>query len=1145
MFKSIRIICIISLILISRSFAKTIYVPVDISKQCTAANYDEVAGDKKGGWTDQGPGNDFSNLPVGKQVFNDIPFNILSAEENDGKNCIVLNIDEFVPDFVKNIKVQRSNVKNIYFLHASAYNGNVGDSGKYVMNFRYSGKEYEERIERVRMGYVSENILFYPVEAPLVSPMNMADWWGCVKDLPDAKVAWRGSIPSCPKVGILNYKWTNPNPQEYIESIDFYGPTKTNVVPILLAVTLEIEQRDFVVSKDEQKLYYNTLNGITELEDKLKGSVEKFKSDISGSSDKRLVEKLNELLPVVISYSEDGASSLEGLKSELETFRTLAETDTNVSFVSYVGKLREVSSMIDDKIANVKGRLTDIYDDIIKNNFNTAASVLSETKKILVSKNGYSARVSELFADASQTYLDDKPTNERHAYTNSKNAVYWAEKALARAKAANTNEIIFPAVKEELPPTVEISNSVRAKICLNGKWQVAKGSGDAYPSDGWFEMNVPHSGWSNGKGWRSEFDSVELFYGIKWTKDEHSAWYKTGFAVPSIDENYVLELEFKRVWHYSEVYANGIYCGNNIGGNHRFFVDVTPALEVNPSEIELVVYVEDTTLTELEDGTNIFATGAQGSVQQGGISDDVFLHIRNKTAIKDPFIQTSYMQKEVAVSCDVLNYSEPCSVKVRIEDEGEVVKDLGVLNRGAEGLFAANEKWESPALWAPSEPWGQPGKLYTAVYELYSDDALVDKLEVPFGFREFYIQGDKFYLNGKPIFLQGDHIDVVSNGGFSFRNPTYLTHYLNICRGANVNFIRTHCNEPPEWWWDIADELGMMFESHNHIMHGTWKVVPDKNWTDPVWKKNMQAYFKSVVTEFRNHPSIVMWVPTNEIFAGRVNDPSWDEAIAFWQDIDKFIKKIDPTRPLHHHGSQGISGLEKYPFEIASLHYGQDSDTKSFSELYPGVPTFFSEFQDLDLMRRTSRDAGEKYQEALDLLSAYLTNKISLCKENGIAGTSPYQIITWVALDKTFAKTLKDDQLKVNWPTSSGIGVKTDIIRHPTIYWQKEDVPVCKRTSLYYDWGAVHNEMDPLKQVWPLQVYVKGAQPGEIVYAFAADGIAEGVKADSNGNALFFLTAEGAYEFKSKENDIKVELMRKPYQEIGGFGHWITIELDK
>lgn len=1135
---------------VSQAFAAIRYVPVDISSYCTHSFSDDKAGDKQGGWTDQGSGVDLSMFPTGECVYDGIPFKVIDSRQNSGKSCILLNIDGFAPKIAKGIAVGAADVKRIHFLQISCYNSGA-DVGKYVVNYRYSGEEYKKRLKAVSMGYQRSDTLTYPLDIPLITGVNICDWYNPAKDAQNAKIVWRGANSSFP-IGILHYAWDNPNISSYIDTIDFHAPETNNSVPVLIAMTLEINDSSFLPAEKQKEMYYEAQKLVEKSVEKIKDSSDALADEITGISVESLKSSIKELSA---SYALPGGSDVRGklknLQDKLDQLRKAAESDPKVTFVEALKSAKSLDGEVSNILRLKDKAKRDIY---ARESIKIKKQALDEIRKvdsILKGRSGYYARISRIYQQAAKIYASASETDSRRIFLNAKNALYWAERAEKRALNAANHDTIIPGnhVSDLSEQTTLPADTVRSRVCLNGKWDVSKnGSGDSYPEDGWFSMSVPHTTWTDGSG-GSEFLSVNALNGVKWSDDQKFAWYKTSFDMPVIKAKQKVEIEFKKVWCYAEVFVNGKYCGNHYGGSSRFFIDISKAV-VPGKRNSLVVYVEDGQLTLREDGTNMANIYYFTGKRQGGIYDDVFLHILPTTQITDPFVQTSYRKKNVRVSFllkSAAKADEKLIASCCITGEGGFIKKLGnktISNAQKEISFASG--WKNPVLWGPSQPWGKPGALYTAVIEVRnSRGGLVDRLEVPFGFREFYKQGDKLYLNGKEMFFQGDHIDMCSNGGFTFRNPEFAVNYMHVARGANIDFIRTHCLEAPDWWWDIADQQGMMFEMHNHILNGYWTVIPDRNWEDPVLKQYLTRDLLTSLKEYRNHPSIVMWTPTNELFVA--GERGIDEAARFWKKMDSRMKKIDPTRLIHHQGANGLAGTDPFPFDVACVHYGQDADAKSHAKMFPGVPVVFGELMDLSCLTRMyqAKDPASFNQTLLDAYS-YVDQKYNSCRKYGVAGIAPYQMIQWLALESIDDRNRPEDFRNIQWPSYSGIGVRTNIA-YGSINWHRDDVPMVKRNVFYQNLKSLYQKRDPLADGRPLEVIIDGALPGQTVYASrtGSKGDLEGVKADNEGRAWFLLRDSGDYLFFSGNNEVHSKLSRVPYVENGGFSHILRLSLEK
>ncbi len=91
---------------------------------------DEIANDGKGGWTDQGPGNDLSMIKPGKLTFGGISFRIIDPSKNGGRGTIVLagkERDAHLPNSITIPLPKDLNARGVTLLHASAWSLRDGE----------------------------------------------------------------------------------------------------------------------------------------------------------------------------------------------------------------------------------------------------------------------------------------------------------------------------------------------------------------------------------------------------------------------------------------------------------------------------------------------------------------------------------------------------------------------------------------------------------------------------------------------------------------------------------------------------------------------------------------------------------------------------------------------------------------------------------------------------------------------------------------------------------------------------------------------------------------------------------------------------------------------------------------------------------
>ena len=159
--------------------------PISLAAQANRGFRDEVADDHKGGWTDQGPENDMSPLPVGPLAASAVPFRIVDPAANGGKSCLVLSQAKEELFHTVDLPVPGNPMlANLYLLHGAAWvpksNEKVG-----VIRARYAdgtSQEFDVRCQR-----------------------DVGDWWSGAS-LPNAVLGWTGRNQSA-DVGLFVSKF--------------------------------------------------------------------------------------------------------------------------------------------------------------------------------------------------------------------------------------------------------------------------------------------------------------------------------------------------------------------------------------------------------------------------------------------------------------------------------------------------------------------------------------------------------------------------------------------------------------------------------------------------------------------------------------------------------------------------------------------------------------------------------------------------------------------------------------------------------------------------------------------------------------------------------------------------------------------------
>lgn len=166
--------------------------PLNLAPIAQRTFADEVAGDGKGGWTDQGPQNDLSAFNAAELEANNLNF----AIPKEGPTAVVLSQrEDRAPTKKVDLPIQEAGLKggNLYLLHAGAYLG------------------------KKPVGKLSIQSSSGPKEITIEPGQDVNDWW---KPAPseNAAVAWSGNNESA-RVGLYLSRFSLPD--EPIESISF------------------------------------------------------------------------------------------------------------------------------------------------------------------------------------------------------------------------------------------------------------------------------------------------------------------------------------------------------------------------------------------------------------------------------------------------------------------------------------------------------------------------------------------------------------------------------------------------------------------------------------------------------------------------------------------------------------------------------------------------------------------------------------------------------------------------------------------------------------------------------------------------------------------------------------------------------------
>ncbi len=171
------------------------YTTISLESVANRNFKDDVAGDGKGGWSDQGE-NSVYGFPLGRRKFKGIPFHI---SQSDGKQCLVMRgqNDQNLPTSAEVMVDEKG--KTVYFMHAIAWAAPV--VGTYTVNYANGGSH----------------------DITVRNKLEVFDFWSPGAS-ETARQIWSGSNPQKEGIGLTVFAWENPKPDKVIESITIQTP---------------------------------------------------------------------------------------------------------------------------------------------------------------------------------------------------------------------------------------------------------------------------------------------------------------------------------------------------------------------------------------------------------------------------------------------------------------------------------------------------------------------------------------------------------------------------------------------------------------------------------------------------------------------------------------------------------------------------------------------------------------------------------------------------------------------------------------------------------------------------------------------------------------------------------------------------------
>ncbi|GAG18212.1 unnamed protein product, partial [marine sediment metagenome] len=243
-----------------------------------------------------------------------------------------------------------------------------------------------------------------------------------------------------------------------------------------------------------------------------------------------------------------------------------------------------------------------------------------------------------------------------------------------------------------------------------------------------------------------------------------------------------------------------------------------------------------------------------------------------------------------------------------------------------DGRVAFTENFKPRKLWDAHTP---QNTYHLNLSLLEAGGKVLDVSEpVRFGFREFWIEGRDFFLNGSRIFLSSVPLDNAQVGA-AWANYGAARESLERLKSFGINFVYTHnygCEPGSHLSFaevlKAADDTGMLVAlSQPHFSHYDWEAA------DADEANGYARHAEFYVRAAGNHPSVVFYSMSHNA-TGYSEDMNPDMIDGIQNPRDSWalrnskrasraaaiVTGLDPGRIVYHHSSGNLGPMHTSNF---------------------------------------------------------------------------------------------------------------------------------------------------------------------------------------------------------------------------------------
>ena len=399
-------------------------------------------------------------------------------------------------------------------------------------------------------------------------------------------------------------------------------------------------------------------------------------------------------------------------------------------------------------------------------------------------------------------------------------------------------------------------------------------------TDTWTQVQVPNA-------WNATDESLASYLG-------GVGWYRKDFRLPTASKLPMWIVRFESVNYRAKVWLNGQPIGTHAGAYRPFELRLPRGFLKLGAVNHLTIRIDSRRTSSDFPPTKYDAKGRPlgGWWNYGGILREVYLR-----RVDDIDVTNADIRPELP--CATCAATVSWAVTVRNDGTATRVVTLGarfgarrvklgtqVVGAKRFATFRATLRVPRPRLWSPSSPYLYDAPLLVTARK-GKRQAKVQSYQLRLGVRSIKVSEGRLLLNGRALNVRGVGLQEDSRAkGFAIDNATRLQQ-LGWVRELGATLIRAHYPLHP-YTLEQADRKGLL----------AWSEVPVYQVeTDEIAKTDVRDAavnaLRSVVTDNREHPSVIVWSIGNELSAR----PGPAQA-SYIRTAIAAARALDPTRPI-------------------------------------------------------------------------------------------------------------------------------------------------------------------------------------------------------------------------------------------------------